>query len=296
MSSPLSSPKEVIKVLEKFDLKFKKGLGQNFLIDANIIRKIIDAADLGPQDLAIEIGPGIGTLTQALAQRAGQVVAVELDRELIPVLKYTLSEYPNVRIVTGDALKLDLEALAAENYPDRQGGCRIVANLPYYITSPILARLLEGNWGWETAVFMIQKEVAQRIMASPGTKDYGSLTLLIRYYSDPSWVTRVPPTVFMPRPKVDSAVLKLEARSHPPIHVLDRETFFRVVRAAFGQRRKTILNALSNSALGIEKREMEKVLAAVGIRPDLRGETLNIEQFGWISNGITGILAARSLD
>ncbi|MHB1420688.1 MAG: 16S rRNA (adenine(1518)-N(6)/adenine(1519)-N(6))-dimethyltransferase RsmA [Bacillota bacterium] len=300
LSCPLTSPKEVIKILEKFNLKIKKRFGQNFLVDANIVRKIVDAADLGPDELVIEIGPGIGTLTQALAQRAGRVLAVELDRDLIPVLKYTLAEYPNVKVIQGDALKLDWDALAVEAGDDRQSnagrGYRIVANLPYYITSPILIRLLEANWGWQKAVFMVQKEVAQRIMASPGSKEYGSLTLLIKYYSDPSWVTKVPHTVFMPRPKVDSAVLKLEGRAEPPINVLDKETFFRVVRASFGQRRKTILNSLGNAPLGLEKKELERVLEAACIRPELRGETLSIEQFGCLSNGIAQAVARLSRD
>lgn len=279
MDRKLTSPKTIKEICKKYDFKFSKGLGQNFLLDENVLVKIAEAADGGRGIL--EIGPGFGVLTQKLAECAQKVVSVEIDRSLIPVLEYTLSEYDNVKIRESDILKTDVRALIEEEF----GGERIsiAANLPYYITTPIITSLLEAKLPVDNIVVMIQKEVAERICASPGKKDYGAISILCRYYTEPEIITVVPAGSFFPPPKVDSAVLKMKLRDKPLIDVENEEFFFKTVRAAFSQRRKTLANGLSNG-LGVDKTTVSEVIAECSLPEAVRGEKLSIEQFGEISN------------
>ncbi|QKI80635.1 dimethyladenosine transferase [Kroppenstedtia eburnea] len=272
------------QLLAERGLRLKKSLGQHFLTDRRILDKMMEAAGLGPEAGVLEIGPGIGALTERLAVEAGQVVAVELDERLIPVLSSLFSDQPHVRIVQGDVMSLDLSRLLQ----DHLGDCSrisVVANLPYYVTTPILMRLLEEKLPLDRIVIMIQKEVAERLTASPGSKAYGSITVATRYYAETEWVTKVPAHVFVPRPQVDSAVIRLKIRQRPPVEVRDEALLFRVIRAAFGQRRKTLLNALSTGAVDGEGKEtISRVLSETGIDPKRRGETLSLEEFALLSN------------
>ncbi|MGF7088355.1 16S rRNA (adenine1518-N6/adenine1519-N6)-dimethyltransferase [Kroppenstedtia sanguinis] len=272
------------QLLAEKGLRLKKSLGQHFLTDPRILDQMIEAAGLDPEAGVLEIGPGIGALTERLAMAAGQVVAVELDDRLIPVLSSLFSEQPHVHILHGDVMNLDLTRLLR----DYLGDCHrisVVANLPYYVTTPILMRLLEEKLPLDRIVIMIQKEVAERLTASPGSKAYGSITVAARYYAETEWVTKVPAHVFVPRPQVDSAVIQLKIREQPPVEVRDEALLFRVIRAAFGQRRKTLLNALSTGAvLGQEKAILSRVLLEAGIDPKRRGETLSLEEFAFLSN------------
>lgn len=276
MIQPRIAQKDVtLHIIKTFGLHMSKKLGQNFLVDELVVDGIVEAAAIQPGDTVLEIGPGIGTLTQGLAEAGGQVVAVELDRHLIQVLSKTLEGYQNVKIVHGDILKLDISReIPAERY-------KVVANLPYYITTPIIMRFLEERLPAELLVTMVQKEVAQRMVAKPGGKDYGALSVAVQYYTEPEIMFIVPPASFIPAPAVESAVIRCTIRQEPPVNV-DEKMFFRIVKAAFAQRRKTLANGLK--AAGIAPDKITAVFEAVGIDPKRRGETLSLEEFARISN------------
>lgn len=276
----LYSPSYVKEIINKYGFGFSKSLGQNFLIDGNIVRKICEEGNIDSTDNVLEIGPGIGTLTEELGIRAKKVVAVELDKNLLPILDDTLSQYENIEIVHGDILKIDLSKLFKEKFDG--GSIKIVANLPYYITTPIITRLLEEEIDIDSILVMVQKEVAERMSARSGSKDYGSLSVFVNYYTEAEIVLNVPKTVFMPKPNVDSAVIRLKVRDEK-IQLKDKETFFKTVKASFSQRRKTILNSLS-AGLGMEKEELKDILFKCDIDPRQRAENLNIEDFAKISS------------
>ncbi|BCJ87428.1 16S rRNA (adenine(1518)-N(6)/adenine(1519)-N(6))-dimethyltransferase RsmA [Effusibacillus dendaii] len=279
----LVNPSVTRQVIDQFGFHFKKQLGQNFLIDANILGKIVEAAELTEVDGAIEIGPGIGTLTQALAERAGKVVAIEKDDRLIPILSDTLNEYANVSVHHGDVLEIDLPELIAAYLGDRR--VSVVANLPYYVTTPILMKLLEERIPLHAIVVMVQKEVAERMAAAPGGKEYGALTIAVQYYSEPHIVCRVPRTAFMPQPNVESIVIQLKLRKKPAVDVISEALFFQVVKASFAQRRKTILNNLQNNFPVSGGREtVLHVLREADIDPMRRGETLSLQEFARLSD------------
>jgi 16S rRNA (adenine1518-N6/adenine1519-N6)-dimethyltransferase len=285
----IATPIRTKEILKKYGFSFKKSLGQNFLIDLNILDKIVAAADLSEDKGAIEIGPGIGALTEQLAKRAGKVVAVEIDQRLLPILADTLSPYPHAEVVHGDVLEMDVAALISEKF-EQQQKISVVANLPYYVTSAILMKLLEEHLPLENIVVMIQKEVAERISAKPGTKAYGALSVLAQFYAEAELVTIVPHTVFIPQPNVDSAVLRLRVRETPAVQVDSETMFYRVVKASFAQRRKTLSNNLLNNLFGKEnKEEMLQILQKAEIDPVRRGETLSLAEFAAISN----LLSAR---
>jgi len=280
----IASPRRTKEIIQRHGFSFKKSLGQNFLIDQNILGKIVEAAGLDSSRGALEIGPGIGALTEKLAQQAGAVTAVEIDQRLIPILQEVLEPYPHVRIHHGDVLKTDLAALFREDFAD-VSKVSVVANLPYYVTTPILMKLLEERLPLENIVVMIQKEVAERMAASPGTKDYGSLSIAVQYYSVPELVCIVPKTVFIPQPNVESAVIRLAVREQPAVQVDDEKFFFQVVHASFAQRRKTIANNLKTRFFAKEGREqLESLLREAGIEPTRRGETLSLQEFATLSN------------
>lgn len=275
----VASPARTKDVLGRYGITAKKSLGQNFLVDLNILGNIVNAAELDESKGALEIGPGLGALTQQLAKRAGRVVAVELDQRMLPVLEETLSAYGNASVVHGDILKVDLDDLFQRYFADVKG-VSVVANLPYYVTTPIVMRLLEEHIPLENIVVMIQKEVADRMAAKPGTKDYGSLSIAVQYYCEPQVVAIVPRTVFIPQPNVDSAVIRLRLRQTPPVQVSDEELYFQVVQASFTQRRKTIFNNLLTRFFDKESRHLlEQALEKAGIDPVRRGETLSLEEF-----------------
>lgn len=276
----LYSPSYVKEIINKYGFSFSKSLGQNFLIDGNIVRKICEEGNIDSTDNVLEIGPGIGTLTEELGIRAKKVVAVELDRNLLPILDDTLSQYENIEIVHGDILKIDLPKLFREKFDG--GSIKIVANLPYYITTPIITRFLEEEIDIDSILVMVQKEVAERMSARSGSKDYGSLSVFVNYYTEAEIVLNVPKTVFMPKPNVDSAVIRLKVRGER-IQLKDKETFFKTVKASFSQRRKTILNSLS-AGLGMEKEELKDILLKCDVDPRQRAENLNIEDFAKISS------------
>lgn len=277
----LTSPRTIRNIQDKFGFTFKKGLGQNFLTSQEVLCDIVDAAEIDGG--VMEIGPGFGVLTSALAQSCGKVVAVEIDERLIEVLEYTLAEFDNVKIISGDILKLDVEKIIHEEFRDKK--ISIAANLPYYITTPIIAKLLEEKLPIKNIVVMVQKEVAQRMAAKPSSKDYGAITVLCQYFAVPSIVTEVPASMFVPPPKVDSAVLKLKMLDEPSVKVKDEKLFFRVVKAAFAQRRKTLLNCLC-AAFSLPKAEMSDLLERVNINPSRRGETLSLEEFAEIADAL----------
>lgn len=277
----LTSPRTIRNIQDKFGFTFKKGLGQNFLTSQEVLCDIVDAAEIDGG--VMEIGPGFGVLTSALAQSGGKVVAVEIDERLIEVLEYTLAEFDNVKIISGDILKLDVEKIIHEEFRDKK--ISIAANLPYYITTPIIAKLLEEKLPIKNIVVMVQKEVAQRMAAKPSSKDYGAITVLCQYFAVPSIVTEVPASMFVPPPKVDSAVLKLKMLDEPSVKVKDEKLFFRVVKAAFAQRRKTLLNCLC-AAFSLPKAEMSDLLERVNINPSRRGETLSLEEFAEIADAL----------
>jgi 16S rRNA (adenine1518-N6/adenine1519-N6)-dimethyltransferase len=281
----IASPSRTKEIIKKHDLVLKKSLGQNFLIDQNILQNIVAAADLTEQKGALEIGPGIGALTQQLAKTAGQVVAVEIDQRLLPILADTMQSYPNVKIIHGDVLKLSLNEIF-QQFSD-VSKVSVVANLPYYVTTPIVMKLLEARLPLENIVVMIQKEVALRMAAPPGGKDYGSLSIAVQYYCEPQLVTIVPRTVFVPQPNVDSAVIKLKVRSKPPVEVEDEAWFFEVVQACFAQRRKTISNNLLVRFFSKDTREvLNALLLQCDIDPVRRGETLSLEEYARLSNAL----------
>ncbi len=277
----LSNPKETIRVIQENGFTFQKRFGQNFLIDDYVIDKIIRASDIGPDSEVLEIGPGIGTLTQHLAENAGRVVAVEIDTKLIPILEKTLQEYDNVEVINGDIMKQDIGAI----FEGRSFS--IVANLPYYITTPIIMSLLESRVPAETITVMIQKEVADRMQASPGSKDYGALSLAVQYYSEPYLAANVPPNCFIPRPNVGSAVIRLKILKQPPVSVKDEKHMFSLIRAAFNQRRKTLVNAVRNyEGLAYEREEIEDALTKLGYDVRIRGEALDLEGFAKLSDAL----------
>ncbi|HHV46236.1 MAG TPA: 16S rRNA (adenine(1518)-N(6)/adenine(1519)-N(6))-dimethyltransferase RsmA [Tissierellia bacterium] len=281
----LYSPKYIREILDRFGFRFSKSLGQNFLIDGNIVRNIVKGANISKDDYVLEIGPGIGTLTEELAINAKKVVSVELDKKLLPILEYTLSKYDNVEIVNGDILKIDIKGLIDEKLGG--GPVKVVANLPYYVTTPIIARLIEDDLNIESITVMVQKEVADRMVAGPGNKQYGSLTVFVNFYSEPRILLTVPKTVFMPQPKVDSAVIRLNIKENNTD--VDRKLFFKVVKAAFSQRRKTILNSLSNKDLGLDKEKTKEILEKCNISPNERAENLKIEDFIKISKTLPSL-------
>jgi 16S rRNA (adenine1518-N6/adenine1519-N6)-dimethyltransferase len=279
----LGNPQETIQVLQKHDFHFQKKFGQNFLIDTHVLDKIVEAAELSEDDFVLEIGPGIGTMTQYLCERARQVLAVEIDKNLIPILRETLSPYDNVDILHGDILKQDITAIA-EKY-NNGNPVKVVANLPYYITTPIIMSLFESRVPLANVTVMVQKEVADRMKAEPGTKTYGALSLAVQYYALPYLAANVPPNCFMPRPKVGSAVIRLSARKMPPVEVKDEKLMFRLIRASFNQRRKTLQNGLANSSeLSYSKEEIGKAIERVGLSPSIRGEKLGLSEFAALAD------------
>lgn len=279
----LGNPKNTIEVLNKHSFTFQKKFGQNFLIDNNVLEKIVKAADITKDDFVLEIGPGIGTLTQYLCENAGKVAAVEIDKKLIPILEETLAAYDNVTIINEDILKFDIHSLIRANNDGRP--IKIVANLPYYITTPIIMDLFERHIPLINITIMIQKEVADRIQAKPGTKEYGALSLAVQYYSKPYIAANVPPNCFMPRPKVGSAVMNLTPYTSAPYHVEDEKLLFSLIRASFNQRRKTLANGIYNyEGLSFSKDEIVDALESFEISKDIRGEALSLKQFIDISN------------
>ena len=286
MTDPfLGNPQNTIAVLQKYHFNFQKKFGQNFLIDTHVLDKIIRAAEITKDDFVLEIGPGIGTMTQYLAQAAREVVAVEIDKALIPILQDTLSGFPNAEVIQDDILKVDIAELAAE----RNGGrpIKVVANLPYYITTPIIMSLFEHDVPLALVTVMVQKEVAERMQAGPGSKDYGALSLAVQYYADPYIVANVPPNCFMPRPNVGSAVIRLTRHKVPPVQVEDEKLMFQMIRASFNQRRKTLVNGLNHSPeMTLTKEQITTAVEGLGKGAGVRGEALTLEEFAKLSNTI----------
>ncbi len=280
----LGDPKNTIEILNKYHIIFQKKFGQNFLIDAHVLEKIVAAAGITKEDTVLEIGPGIGTMTQYLCESAGKVIAVEIDRNLVPILEHdTLADYDNVKIINEDVLKLDLNKLVEEENGGRP--IKVVANLPYYITTPIVMGLLEKKVPIDNITVMVQKEVAERMNAGPGNKDYGALSLAVQYYSESYIAAFVPPNCFMPRPNVGSAVIRLTLCPEPRVKVKDEKLMFALIRASFNQRRKTLQNGIGNSSdLSFSKEQVAQALAKMGLSETVRGETLTLEQFGQLSD------------
>lgn len=283
MAPTLGNPKNTIEVLNKYQFMFQKKFGQNFLIDTHVLEKIISAAGITKNDCVLEIGPGIGTMTQYLAENAGHVVAVEIDRNLIPILKETLADYDNVTVINEDILRVDIKALAEEY----NGGkpIKVVANLPYYITTPIIMGLFESGVPIDNITVMVQKEVADRMKEGPGSKDYGALSLAVQYYAEPEIVANVPPNCFIPRPNVGSAVIRLTRHKEMPVEVKDPILMFKIIRASFNQRRKTLQNGLGNAPeLPYTKEQIAAAIAEMGLTPTIRGEALSLAQFAQLSD------------
>lgn len=279
----LGVAQNTIAVLQKYNFNFQKKFGQNFLVDTHVLEKIVNSAEITKQDCVLEIGPGIGTMTQYLAEKAGEVIAVEIDKALIPILQDTLSEYDNITVINEDILKVDVAALVREKNNGRP--IKVVANLPYYITTPIILGLFENNVALESITVMVQKEVADRMQVGPGTKDYGALSLAVQYYARPEIVAHVPPNCFIPRPKVGSAVIRLTRYEQPPVAVDDEKFMFSLIRASFNQRRKTLVNGLTNAeGLKLDKKRIQEVLEELAWSPSIRGEALTLEQFAQLSN------------
>lgn len=285
----LGNPKYTIEVLKKYDFVFQKRFGQNFLIDTHVLDKIIAASEITKDDFVLEIGPGIGTMTQYLADAAREVVAVEIDDALIPILQDTLKDWDNATILHGDILKTDLNRLALEKNDGKP--IKVVANLPYYITTPIIMSLFENQVPLQSITIMVQKEVAERMQTGPGSKDYGALSLAVQYYADPEIVANVPPNCFMPRPKVGSAVIRLIRHSKPPVNVIDEKLMFRLIRASFNQRRKTLVNGLKNASdLAFTKEQIESAITACNLPLTIRGEALSLEEFAALTNELVRYL------
>ena len=279
----LGNPQKTIEVIQKYEFAFQKKFGQNFLIDTHVLDKIISAAEITKDDLVVEIGPGIGTMTQYLACAAREVVAIEIDKMLIPILQDTLSAYDNVTIINEDVLKVDLNKLAEEKNGGRP--VKIVANLPYYITTPIIMGLFENHVPLHSITVMVQKEVADRMRMGPGTKDYGALSLAVQYYAEPYLVANVPQNCFMPRPKIGSAVIRLTVHEKPPVTVGDEKLMFRLIRASFNQRRKTLANGLNNSPeLNFSKEQIAAAIEKLGVSPSIRGEALTLKEFAQLTD------------
>lgn len=278
----LGNRKSTSEIIQKYQFDFRKKFGQNFLIDNHILDKIIEAADITHEDCVLEIGPGIGTMTQRLAEEAGEVVAVEIDKHLIPILEETLKDYDNVTVLNEDILKVDINRIVAEH-----GGkpIKVVANLPYYITTPIIMALFESHVLLNSVTIMVQKEVADRMRVGPGTKEYGALSLAIQYYAKPEIITKVSAACFMPRPNVDSTVIRLTRYDKPPVEVEDEKWLFAVIRASFNQRRKTLVNGLANAGnISVGRQQVEAALMQMGMPADIRGETLTLKQFAELAN------------
>ena len=280
----LGIPQNTIAILQKYNFNFQKKFGQNFLIDTRVLERIIESAEITKDDCVLEIGPGIGTMTQYLAEDAREVVAVEIDKNLIPILQNdTLAEYDNVTIINDDILKVDINKIVQEKNNGQP--IKVVANLPYYITTPIIMGLFESHVPLKSITIMVQKEVADRMQVGPGTKDYGALSLAVQYYAKPEIVANVPPNCFIPRPNVGSAVIRLTRHEVPPVEVKDEAYMFALIRASFNQRRKTLLNGLTNAGnLGVTKEQITEALEQMGLPATIRGEALTLEQFGDLSN------------
>ena len=282
----LGNPKNTIEVLQKYQFNFQKKFGQNFLIDTGILEEIIEAAQITKDDFVLEIGPGIGTMTQYLAESAGKVIAVEIDKNLIPILGETLAEYDNVTIINEDILKLDINRLVEEENDGKP--IKVVANLPYYITTPIIMGLFESHVPLQSITVMVQKEVADRMQVGPGSKDYGALSLAVQYYAKPYIAANVPPNCFIPRPGVGSAVIRLTRYEEPPVMVKDESLMFKLIRASFNQRRKTLQNGIANSPeLPYSKAQVEKALEKMGLAANVRGESLTLAEFAKLSDTIS---------
>ena len=279
----LGNPKNTIEVLQKYNFNFQKKFGQNFLINTGILEEIIEAAEITKDDFVLEIGPGIGTMTQYLCESAREVIAVEIDKNLIPILKDTLSAYDNVEVLNDDILKVDINKLANERNAGKP--IKVVANLPYYITTPIIMGLFESHVPIDSITIMVQKEVADRMQEGPGSKEYGALSLAVQYYADPEIVVNVPPSCFMPQPKVGSAVIRLTRHAQPPVDVQNEKLMFQLIRASFNQRRKTLANGLNNySGLNLSKEVIQSCIEELGVPVTIRGEALSLEQFAQLSN------------
>ena len=279
----LGNPKNTIEVLQKYNFNFQKKFGQNFLIDTRILEGIIESAQITKDDFVLEIGPGIGTMTQYLCESAREVVAVEIDKNLIPILQDTLSAYDNVEVINDDILKVDINALA--NARNQGRPIKVVANLPYYITTPIIMGLFESHVPIDSITIMVQKEVADRMQEGPGSKEYGALSLAVQYYANPQIVLNVPPSCFMPQPKVGSAVIRLIRHAQPPVDVEDEKLMFQLIRASFNQRRKTLANGLNNfPSLNLSKENIIQAIEELGVPATIRGEALSLEQFAKLSN------------
>lgn len=284
----LGSPQKTIEIIKKYEFAFQKKFGQNFLIDTHVLDKIIAAAGVTKEDCVLEIGPGIGTMTQYLAENAGHVVAVEIDSHLIPILNETMRDYDNVTVIHNDILKVDIKQITEQYNGGRP--IKVVANLPYYITTPIIMGLFEGMVPIDNITVMVQKEVADRMQVGPGSKDYGALSLAVQYYAEPYIVANVPPNCFIPRPNVGSAVIRLTRHRKPPVKAEDTKLMFRLIRASFNQRRKTLLNGLNNSPeIPFAKEQIAEAIQTLGLGPSVRGEALNLEQFAALSNYFTSI-------
>ena len=286
MEKDLGNPKQTIEIIQKYQFAFQKKFGQNFLIDTHVLDKIISAAGITKEDCVLEIGPGIGTMTQYLAEHAGRVVAVEIDTNLLPILDETLKGYDNVTVINNDILKLDINKLVDEYNGGRP--IKVVANLPYYITTPIIMGLFESDVPIDNITVMVQKEVADRMQVGPGSKDYGALSLAVQYYAQPYIVANVPPNCFIPRPNVGSAVIRLTRYKEPPVKVKDPKLMFKLVRASFNQRRKTLQNGLNNSPdIPYTKEQIIEAIESLGVSPSIRGEALTLDQFARLSNYFT---------
>lgn len=289
----LSNPKNTIEIIKKYQFAFQKKFGQNFLIDEHVLDRIMEGAGITKEDFVLEIGPGIGTMTQYLAEYAGSVLAVEIDSNLIPILKETLADYDNVKVLNEDILKVDIKKLAEEYNHGKP--IKVVANLPYYITTPIIMGLFESGVPIDNITVMVQKEVADRMQVGPGTKDYGALSLAVQYYAEPYIVAYVPANCFMPRPNVGSAVIRLTRHEIPPVSVIDPVFMFRLIRASFNQRRKTLQNGLNNSSeLTVTKEQVVKALEQMELSPTVRGEALTLKQFAQLSDLLIQPLSAHS--
>lgn len=288
MDNKLVNPQKTIETIQKYQFAFQKRFGQNFLIDSHVLDKIVNAAGITQDDCVLEIGPGIGTMTQYLAEYAGRVVAVEIDTNLLPILAETLKDYSNVTVINEDILKVDMNQLVKEYNQGRP--IKVVANLPYYITTPIIMGLFESNVPIENITVMVQKEVADRMQVGPGSKDYGALSLAVQYYASPYIVANVPPNCFIPRPNVGSAVIRLTRYQEPPVQVKDTALMFRLIRASFNQRRKTLQNGLNNSPeLSFSKEEIAAVIESLGLPAAVRGEALTLEQFAALANAFSDL-------
>lgn len=279
----LGIPQNTISIIQKYDFHFQKKFGQNFLVDPHALEKIIASAEIGKEDFILEIGPGIGTMTQYLCEHADHVMAVEIDKNLIPILEETLQDYKNVSIVNQDILKMDLKEISEKNNAGKR--IKVVANLPYYITTPIIMELFESHMPLESITVMVQKEVADRMQATPGTKEYGALSLAVQYYAEAQIVANVPPNSFIPRPNVSSAVIRLRCHEKNPVQVEDEHFMFRIIRASFNQRRKTLQNGLANDpSLHVSKEQAAQALEQMGLPATIRGERLSLQEFATLSN------------